>query len=300
MQQMVEWSVPQKDKTSKALINRNELANKKASLPTREVILTYTHFHPWQLNRMLATTLKSYANKINGTGVELGAGTAILSTELVNIYDKVQKVFALEYVDEVVKQVQPKVIKEYCRHPDKVVPTIGSFDNIELPNSSVDFIFEIESLHHSDDINLTFSELSRVLKKGGIVICYDRVHPNTVTDAEVQRLLDIEYTLEFKKKYGYPEEGVLTRRMNGEHEYRVFEWEKAINDSGMRLVEMKKLLRSPDKITNSLKRILRMRHERVPRTKKNAISELRLGLKSMFSNDPYSPRDMTFFVAEKL
>lgn len=298
--QIIEWEVPSKDKNSKALINRNTFATSKSNLSTKEMTLVYTHFLPWQLSKMLSTTLAGYQQKIKGTGVELGAGTALLSTQLVNLYPAVEKVYALEYVDEVVKRIQPKVITEFCQYQNKVLPTIGSFDEIALPDESVDFIFQIESLHHSNHLPTTYAEQARILKKGGILISYDRVHPDTVTDADVDKLLDVAYTTEFKRKYGYPEDGVLTRRMNGEHEYRLHEWKDAMDKSGLKLVEMIPLKRSPDKIANSLKRLLKMPHEKVPKVSKDPMTELKQGIKGLLSNTPYSPKGLTFFVAEKI
>ena len=44
------------------------------------------------------------------------------------------------------------------------------------------------------------------------------------------------YDQEFLKRNGYPEDTRLTRRENGEHEYRLFEWQAAIQSAGLKLV----------------------------------------------------------------
>ena len=50
-------------------------------------------------------------------------------------------------------------------------------------------------------------------------------------------MLDQEYDNEFKKHFGIPIEKKLTRRMNGEREYRLRDWQKSFQKSGFSRVQ---------------------------------------------------------------
>ena len=52
----------------------------------------------------------------------------------------------------------------------------GSFNEIPLPDSSVDFIVEENTFHHSNDLDMTLKECLRVIKPGGKMILIDRFH----------------------------------------------------------------------------------------------------------------------------
>jgi SAM-dependent methyltransferase len=88
------------------------------------------------------------------------------------------------------------------------------------------------SFHHSSDLAATFTAAYRVLKPGGTLLCLDRCHPDTVNDEEVSRMLDVQYSPDFLRSHGYPEGIMLTRRENGEHEYRLREWLAAADEAG--------------------------------------------------------------------
>jgi ubiquinone/menaquinone biosynthesis C-methylase UbiE len=133
---------------------------------------------------------------------------------------------------------------------------IGTFDTLELPDNSVDFILEIDSLHHSDNLVKTLKESARVLKKEGVLIAIDRCHPNSFTDKEVEKALGITYSNEFLKSNGYPQNIILTRRDNGEHEYRLFEYENAFNKAGLEIFSAKVFVCYKIKFKHALKGIL--------------------------------------------
>jgi SAM-dependent methyltransferase len=171
-----------------------------------------------------------------GIGVELGAGCGLLSS-VVARHETVEAMLAVEVVRNMATQIIP-MVAQYLLKDDahKVVPIIGSFDDLCLEDQSVDFIVEYDSLHHSDDLSRTLSEAARVLKPNAWLVILDRCHPNTVTDDDVERMLLRTYSREFLLANGYPPDVVLTRRENGEHEYRLFEWKTAIAEAGLELV----------------------------------------------------------------
>ena len=171
-----------------------------------------------------------------GTGLEVGAGPGTWSA-LIGKGEKVERVYALEACEPIIK-LAPKVTTLLLPGKEnKVTGVIGDFDNMELPDESLDFIFDFFSLHHSNDINKTFRELYRVLKPGGFVLCFDKARPDYLSEKDLEALLNVEYDSEFKKKMGVSPEIKHTRRMNGEKEYRLKDWREAFLGSGFRKFE---------------------------------------------------------------
>jgi ubiquinone/menaquinone biosynthesis C-methylase UbiE len=186
---------------------------------------------------MVATAEKHVLQgTFHGRGIELGAGCGVLSATVAK-RPTVRNIIALEVCTPQTELLIPKVAKGIlgAKGAEKVIPVAGTFDTLEIPAESLDFTVEIHSLHHSGDLNRTLRECARVLKPGGISIWFDRVQPDTMTDAEVEALLDKVYSRDFLIANAYPPDVRLTRRENGEHEYRLFEWKGAIEAAGLKL-----------------------------------------------------------------
>ena len=56
------------------------------------------------------------------------------------------------------------------------------------------------------------TECARVLKPGGLLLCFDRCHDDSVSDADVERLLSKVYSRDFLVANCYPPDITLTRR----------------------------------------------------------------------------------------
>ena len=167
-----------------------------------------------------------------GVGLELGAGVGILSTYIARRFPRSGPIYAVEVVPRVVQLLQPKVIRKLCPNdPERIVSVTGSFDDMELPDSSVDFCIEYASLHHSDDLLVTLRETSRVLKPGAVLVMIDRIHHDGLTDEQREFMLDVQYSTDWLAANGY-ESGSLNRRQNGEHEYRRAEWLEMLKQAG--------------------------------------------------------------------
>jgi SAM-dependent methyltransferase len=93
-------------------------------------------------------------------------------------------------------------------------------------------IVEIASFHHAENLDTTLRECARVLRPGGVLIAIERAHPDHVSDAELEILLDRSLSVERKRQYGVPEDQVFTRRDWGEHEYRIMQWLAAFERAG--------------------------------------------------------------------
>lgn len=187
----------------------------------------------------VAKTFKQIPNAwecIRGMGVDLGGGVGCISSTLAT-KNEVDEIFCVEIVEDVVKLCQPIVKEEILgERENKVVSVVGDFDQINLESNSMDFAVSWDSMHHSRNPVKTLKEAKRVLKKNGIFIIVDRAHNNSTPDSEIDRMLNIVYDKEFLKKNHRSEDSIITRRENGEHEYRFFEWEKFFEGAGFEII----------------------------------------------------------------
>lgn len=248
--EILHWQIEPK---LKKLVSENYRTNFAKKLKDRDVLtlvreLTFDGVAPEisisNIKKLFDYVEGKFLEKsFSGIGVEVGAGTAVFSAILAN-KKLVSRMYAVEICDEVANLLMPKVVSQILKKDsNKVVGCIGNFDKMELKDESVDFIFDFFSFHHSDNLDLTFSECYRVLKKGGFVLCLDKARPNHLTDKDLKGMLDKEYNNEFKRHFGIPIKKKLTRRMNGEREYGLRDWQKAFQKSGFSRVKHFRLTR---------------------------------------------------------
>ena len=178
---------------------------------------------PKIIRQFFETALPSFKN-IGGIGVDLGGGAGFISSSVAH-FSQIQKIYCVEAVSKVVELLQPLVKKRVLADQyDKVVSVVGNFDNLLLADESLDFAFAWDSMHHSSDPVGTLKECNRVLKSGGKLVIVDRSHDNATPDEEIERMLNVVYGKEFLVENFRPPTMRLTRRENGEHEYRYSEW----------------------------------------------------------------------------
>ncbi|MEK9183546.1 MAG: class I SAM-dependent methyltransferase [Patescibacteria group bacterium] len=161
---------------------------------------------------------------LQGIGLEIGSGPAVFSAILAK-QEKIKKMYAVEICQNIVELLMPKTVEQIAGdNSNKVVGCVGDFNNLGLPDKSVDFIFDFFSLHHSSDPFITLKECYRVLKNDGFILALDKARPDDLTQDDINKMLDKEYDDNYKKQFGIPFNQKLTRRMNGENEYRLKDW----------------------------------------------------------------------------
>jgi len=170
---------------------------------------------------------KILGNDLYGTILEIGAGDGILTCKMTKIKG-VNRIYALDYSSNCVEKLMPYVIKKLNLSENEknlIFPVIGSFNDIKLPDNSVDFVISWTSLHHSEDRERTLKEIYRVLKVNGYLIALEKASPNTHTNLMLNNALDSEYDFSSVNGYGYDPSKNYTRRMNSEHTPILAEWE---------------------------------------------------------------------------
>jgi len=221
---------------SPVVSNRDRFAEAFATKSVDEILKGYVGKSAEGMDTFFDEAFLAIGNaNLHGVGLELGAGVSIFSTYITRRFPKSEYIYAVEVVPKVVKVLQPKIIQALCSDDSKrILSVLGSFDDMEISDSSVDFCFEYASLHHSDDLLVTLLETSRVLKTGAPLIMIDRIHHNGVTDAQREFMLDVKYSSEWLAANGY-DLGPLNRRQNGEHEICRKEWVAKLEKAGFKV-----------------------------------------------------------------
>ena len=231
----LQWEVPADLIASPAVAYRNSFARALAAKPVDEIVTSYVYLSRAQMAELVDSACNHFRVELSGIGVEVGSGCGLLAATIARL-KTVSHVYAVEVCEGMVKSVMPKVTAAVLGNDArKVTCTFGSFDNLELADKSMDFIVEIDSLHHSDDLSRTLKECYRVMKPGGKMLCFDRCHPDSLSDEDVEKMLAKVYSADFLRKNHYPPDITLTRRDNGEHELRLREWKSAFRSAGLEL-----------------------------------------------------------------
>lgn len=241
---IVKWTIPDGFEELPEVVNRNDYTDALSSLEVNEIAKKCLSLSLKEVEKVFDYATQDIPHKLEGIGVDLGAGTALLSAIAVSKHPDIKKIYAVEIVDGYPKKIVPKVAADLLKEDaHKIIPVIGSFDDMELEDNSVDFVIEIHSLHHSHDLNKTLAEVNRVLKPGGLLVCIDRSHPDSLTERDRERLMSRVYSKEFLIKNGYPGDITLTRRENGEHEHRISEWKNYFTTNGFDILSISYMMK---------------------------------------------------------
>lgn len=189
--------------------------------------------YPWDSSLIngAANFLEKIGQPVKGVGADLGSGTGSGAC-VVSKYPAVTQVYAVECSEMFVKDVMPIVFEHLNAQTEKIQRVVGDFDRMQVEDGSLDFLVEIGSYHHSDDLARSARESWRVLKPGGVIIALDRAWQDDTSRQYLEELLDKPLNVPLKRKYGLPEDQPFTRRDWGEHEYTFGDWEKAFGDVG--------------------------------------------------------------------
>ncbi len=190
------------------------------------------------MRALLQRIQRESGRPFRGVVLEAGAGCGFFSTLLSGI-PGVAEVYAMDACANQVELLMSRVVEALRRPSDApVTGCVGEFARIGLPDESVDAIFDFYSLHHAPDLGAVFQEFRRVLRPDGVIVCLDKARANRLDDAALDALLDVEYTEEAKKKMGVDPAVRLTRRMNGEREFRLKDWQRLAEGAGLAVTHL--------------------------------------------------------------
>jgi len=231
---MLKWKINNKILKTEDYKLNNNIAARIAKKNFNTICKHYTHIKPMDIFSFLKMNREVWKS-CKGIGLDVGGGVGLVSS-IIAKKKSVKKIYCVEIVKNAVTKCQPIIKKKILRKKeDKVVSVLGSFDNIELKRSSVDFLVAWDSLHHSSNILKTLKELKRILKKKGKFIIIDRGHDNQTPESEIKRMLNVVYSKEFLKSNFLPTSKILTRKMNGEREYKYKDWDVFFKKTGFKV-----------------------------------------------------------------
>lgn len=115
---------------------------------------------------------------LNGVVLDLAAGTCWTSA-IISKLPKVRRVVAVDISRHRLEIIAPMVFEQYKADTRKITRVLGSFLNIKMEPSSVDFVTLIMGFHQTLDTDSLMKEVWRVLKPNGILLVGgEDVQPN--------------------------------------------------------------------------------------------------------------------------
>ena len=200
----------------------NQTCEKWINETPDRISLLYSYFEINEHKLFVEEICRKIGVELSGTGLEIGCGPGILSNSVLKIYKNIDLIYLLEKVPKT--YLLKKKIADYNKTSVKLISVIGDFNYLKLPNNSLDFVLDFDAIHHSENFELTFKEISRVLKPGGKLLCFDRGQPDSISKKQIEYLLNIEYSKSYKIENGINPNKKFTRRMNGEKEPYLKDW----------------------------------------------------------------------------
>lgn len=175
--------------------------------------------------------LKKIGNSASGFAIDMGSGTGVGACILSKL-SFIKKVFAVEFSEHFVWKVMPLVFDKYKAEGEKIQRVVSDFNHLEVENGLIDIILDIDSFHHSEDLDFTLKECHRALGVKGVIIAIDRAWPDIYKKDELEAKLDVELPDLLKNKYGIPLNKHFSRRDFGEHEYTIQQWCESFKKNG--------------------------------------------------------------------
>ncbi|HTK10120.1 MAG TPA: ubiquinone/menaquinone biosynthesis methyltransferase [Ktedonobacteraceae bacterium] len=109
------------------------------------------------------------------TGLDLGAGTADLSIAVIREAGPGTHMLGMDITPEMLAVGQKKLVRLGLQ--ERIELRVGDAEHIELPDNSVDGCCSAFTVRNLTSIQQGFSEMLRVVRPGGRVVCLEISHP---------------------------------------------------------------------------------------------------------------------------
>jgi ubiquinone/menaquinone biosynthesis C-methylase UbiE len=190
----------------------------------------------------------------DSTLIDIGCGTG---NESINLFQAFKcKVIGLEPANEMIKIGQ--------KRSSNIDWILGSAENIPKENSSVDIITSFFSIHHFDNIDLSFQEFFRVLKPNGKIFIFTISHSQMkssleykffpdLLNADIDRVPSISILKEKLSFHNFETSKIETEYEIRKIDKKYLEMVKNLYRSGLRLLNQEQLRVGIELIENSIK-----------------------------------------------
>lgn len=113
-----------------------------------------------------------------GFGAEIASGSTWLTAHILNEYrsDEINKIYAIDFSRSYIFDIAPRLLTHYNVPEEKVDLCYGSFYDIKLADSTLDFVVMSQAFHHAHDPDRLLQEISRVLNDDGFVIMVGEIY----------------------------------------------------------------------------------------------------------------------------
>lgn len=92
--------------------------------------------------------------------VDLGTGTGAVATHILNNYEGLHSLVAVDICSEMIEKISnPRILK-----------FVASLENLPFEDNSFDIAVSRQCLHYVDDLDAALNEIKRVLRPGGLMV----------------------------------------------------------------------------------------------------------------------------------
>jgi ubiquinone/menaquinone biosynthesis C-methylase UbiE len=189
-----------------------------------------------------------FKRELGGAGIDLAAGSLWAAPYLFKL-GQIDKLYCLEYSKHRLVKIGPKVLERYNISQERIALVLGSFYDLHLRDSSLDFVLLSQAFHHADNPDKLLSEIRRVLKPNGAVliigehvVSYWKLYLkhavafiiSTFVPSKVQQKF-FGKTFQVRTPIAKPAEIFSVDPILGDHYYTVREYLKFFSDYGFKI-----------------------------------------------------------------
>ena len=175
--------------------------------------------------------------------LDLGCGGGWLSAYL-SRFNSVGKIYALDSSKHFLENLLPSVVSVMDGDPNKIEVIEALFTPLFFEDKTLDLVVASSAVHHADNLEIVFKEISRVLKPGGRFILLNETPRGSfrylisAAMASLRTLSNIARGRYFSNSPALSASYFLYDPKLGDRDYPIWYWKKAIELSGFEIEEI--------------------------------------------------------------